>query len=88
MTDLISRRDAIDAIMGEPTDAHYPSWYADRIKALPSAEPRTGKWIDRSEGGRIRYPWWESCECNKCGETASGAYNFCPNCGADMRGEL
>lgn len=36
--DLISRQDAIDAIMGEPTDAHYPSWYADRIKALPSAE--------------------------------------------------
>lgn len=41
MTDLISRQDAIEAIMGEPTDAHYPSWYADRIKALPSAEPKT-----------------------------------------------
>ena len=36
--DLISRADAIDAIMGEPTDAHYPSWYADKINALPSAE--------------------------------------------------
>lgn len=35
--DMISRVDAIDAIMGEPTDAHYPSWYADKIKALPSA---------------------------------------------------
>ena len=38
--DIISRQDAIDAIMGEPTDAHYPSWYADRIKALPSAEQK------------------------------------------------
>lgn len=36
--DVIKRQNAIDAIMREPTDAHYPSWYADRIKALPSAE--------------------------------------------------
>ena len=60
MSDLISRQDAIDAIMGEPTDAHYPSWYAQRIKLLPSAkpeiiacgegelsaEPKTGEWVD------------------------------------------
>ena len=39
--DLISRQDAIEAIMGEPTDAHYPSWYAQRIKSLPSQEPNT-----------------------------------------------
>ena len=59
MSDLISRQDAIDAIMGEPTDAHYPSWYAQRIKLLPSAkpeiiacgegelsaEPKTGEWV-------------------------------------------
>ncbi len=38
MDDLISRADAIGVIMGEPTDAHYPSWYASRIKALPSAD--------------------------------------------------
>jgi len=36
--DTISRQDAIDVIMGEPTDAHYPSWYADKIKSLPSAD--------------------------------------------------
>ena len=48
MSDLIRREDAIDAIMREPTDAHYPSWYADRIKALPSAEAVKG-WIPVSE---------------------------------------
>ena len=37
--DLISRQAAIDAIMGEPTDAHYPSWYAERLEQLPSAQP-------------------------------------------------
>ena len=42
--DLISRTDAIEAIMGEPTDAHYPSWYADKIKVLPSAESKRWKW--------------------------------------------
>ena len=36
--DYISRQAAIDAIMGEPTDAHYPSWYAERLEQLPSAQ--------------------------------------------------
>jgi hypothetical protein len=39
MSDLISRQAAIDAIMGEPTDAHYPSWYAERLEQLPSVQP-------------------------------------------------
>ena len=39
MSDLISRQAAIDAIMCEPTDAHYPSWYAERLEQLPSAQP-------------------------------------------------
>ena len=39
MNDLISRQAAIDAIMGQPPEPHYPSWYAEQIKALPSAQP-------------------------------------------------
>ena len=53
------------------------------IEAL-STEAVQGEWIDRSDGGRIKYPWWESCECNQCGEYGSGAYNYCPSCGARM----
>ena len=41
MDDLISRQAALDAIMCEPTDAHYPSWYAERLEQLPSAQ----RWI-------------------------------------------
>ena len=48
MSDLISRQAAIDAIMGEPTDAHYPSWYAERLEQLPSAQPEQ-RWIPCSE---------------------------------------
>ena len=45
MNDLISRQAAIDAIMCEPTDAHYPSWYAERIEQLPTAQ----RWISCEE---------------------------------------
>lgn len=37
--DLIDRQVTIKAIMSEPADAHYPSWYADIVRNLPSAEP-------------------------------------------------
>lgn len=54
------------------------------IMLLPSAE-RKGHWI-----GIDDYPY-ESWECDQCGciyeEMPSWTPNFCPNCGADMRGE-
>ena len=46
-------------------------------------KPRQGKWIDSGYG----------VECSLCGEwyphasIARNQLNFCPNCGADMRGE-
>ena len=57
------------------------------IYYLENQPSRKGHWIDRSEGGRIKYPWMEAHECDKCGEYGSAAWNFCPNCGADMRGD-
>ena len=38
MTEYIEREAAIAAIMSEPPDAHYPSWYADKIKPIPAAD--------------------------------------------------
>ena len=35
--ELIWRSDAIKSITGEPIDAHYPSWYVDRLKEVPPA---------------------------------------------------
>ena len=47
---------------------------------MSSAE---GKWIDKSGG--IEDAW---NYCSICGEQAIDLYDFCPNCGADMRGEM
>ncbi len=36
-TDLISRQDALTMILGEPSESHYPAWYAEKIRQLQSA---------------------------------------------------
>ena len=38
MTEYIKREAAIEAIMSDPPDAHYPSWYIDHIKTLSAAD--------------------------------------------------
>ena len=56
--------------------------------ALPTIQPKRGRWIHHPEIG-----WGETWLCDQCGEKTSSTVmgkpraNFCPNCGADMRGE-
>lgn len=38
MADYIRRETAVNAILGEPTDAHYPEWYAQILMKLPTAD--------------------------------------------------
>ena len=52
------------------------------ILAIPSVDRPKGEWIDRSDG--IEGAW---NYCSVCGEQAIDLYDFCPNCGADMRKE-
>lgn len=58
MNDLINRQAAIEKILGQPPEPHYPSWYAEQIKELPSAKPETcegckhlNKWENEVEYG-------------------------------------
>ena len=66
---------------------------------FPSAQPerKRGKWVfyeDRAPVWDIagEKTWARAYKCSECGFVHSviedfGQYAFCPNCGADMRGE-
>ena len=78
--DLIRRSDVYKAI---------DDWLAGRvpnlnIKDIPSADRPQGEWIDR--GMRVPSSWVK--KCSLCGhETDTWRWcNFCPNCGARMKG--
>ena len=61
------------------------------MKRLPSVEPerKTGRWIPQDNN---KISWTASTavyyypKCSVCGLCAAYT-NFCPHCGADMRGE-
>lgn len=74
-------------------------WYIDRIiqknkntmeyqtrkpTEFHAIEPerKTGKWITQEFGS-----WAECSECHELYDIPIANSNFCPNCGADMRGE-
>ena len=88
MAEYIEREAALHAILGEPTESHYPSWYAERIKALPAADVAPaahGRWIEKTVPEGCRY-----FECSNCGahenrHTAIKGY-YCWRCGAKMDG--
>ena len=100
MDELISRQQAIYALRAMQT---YKLFAGDdmllidkagaqtELMLLPSAHPKKGRWI---EGHRMKFDgtfYW-SRECDQCGyerndDDTEKDSNFCPNCGADMRGE-
>ena len=50
MDEYIDRETVIEAIMSEPTDAHYPSWYAEKIKEIPASDVEPVRnWIPVSD---------------------------------------
>ena len=52
------------------------------VNSQPTIEPKKGRWITKSTNGEMF-----DC-CSACGYVEwDEPKNFCPNCGADMRGE-
>ena len=103
MCDLISRHDALNAIdkrivqlsenpVFRRKHAHIDLYGAkELIRGIPSAEPKTGEWIILDECAN------DGVYCSRCHKKVFKIdysntmkwknFNFCPNCGADMRGE-
>ena len=75
MNDTISRQAAIDAIFGRSHEI-----IKMRIGNLPSAD-RTGEWMEDEDG------YFRCSHCGKYPLYQRSHSDFCPNCGADMRGE-
>ncbi|MBR2677616.1 MAG: hypothetical protein IKE28_11990 [Solobacterium sp.] len=92
MTDLINRQTAIDALLekgqksrryklGEIWELNFDE-IREALATVPSTQPKKGKWIEKSIGGE-HFDF-----CSECGYVEGDApNNYCPYCGADMRGE-
>lgn len=82
MDDLISRRQAIDAL-------DCINGVEEVLKSLPSAQTERpkGRWIPQNHNkvnGMTSTAVYYYPKCSVCGHCADYT-NFCPNCGADMR---
>lgn len=97
MAEYIEREAAIGAIMGEPTEAHYPSWYADKIKNIQAADVAPvvhGKWEGYSHSrycgvddyGDPIYRDGVVYYCSACRRKTVVKEKYCPFCGAKMDG--
>ena len=96
MIKYIEREAAIESIMSEPQDAHYPHWYSVKIKSIPTADVapvRHGRWVTTS--GEV-FPGSSQFLCyshkhEECGfqyiDMGENEYDFCPHCGARMDGK-
>ena len=83
--DLIRRSDAIKTIEAEECLGYVEcktEHLINQIRTIETIKPKRGEWVDRSGG--IEGAW---NYCSVCGEQAIDLYDFCPNCGADMRGK-
>ena len=54
------------------------------IKAISSAEPKTGHWIVHEHAEEFYGRVVDNYECDNCGDWYLNKTNFCPNCGCAM----
>lgn len=102
MSDLIRREDAIKAVRCNAVDIDadpYPhDCVCDLLEAIPTIEPKRGEWEEKETfyngDEKPTIEEWQSARCSACGKYHTTPYmyyfdnyDFCPHCGADMRGE-
>ena len=95
MSDLISRQDAIDAVVRESqVDGAYgymdTKSIVDLLHDMSTIKAqKTGHWIPwKAYYGKDRKSWSDELKCSECGyKWGDEEYRFCPNCGAKMMEE-
>lgn len=85
MDDLISRQAAIDSLLDALYDLDEHDFVdkvfiEEELKRVPNiqSKQKTGHWFDV---GSL------SCRCSECGCKNNKESNYCPECGAYMKGE-
>lgn len=78
----MTREEAIDYLL-DPIGKREKHDEAIRM-AIEALERQRGEWVEAYEDYRQQISWWE---CSVCRYGVSWKPNYCPNCGADMRGE-
>lgn len=92
--DTILRSDAIEAISlrvripHDVASAQYANMAINAICSVPSADRPQGKWIKFGLGRGTRILFCTNCERRIEVPLSQGDsnYDFCPNCGAKMKG--
>lgn len=88
MDEYIKKQDAINLIMSQPVDAHYPSWYADLVNkisavdAVPVVRCKDCQYVVETWSSSARYCMFshmsirpdDFCSCGerKDGDTTNG----------------
>ena len=88
MSDLISRQAAIEAVMECYDNDELFEVYEEKLRELPPAQPKSGKWIDAvipNDNGGLLVQVCDQCNTFFPLAYTGGGHHFCPNCGADMR---
>ena len=92
--DLISREELIaDLLEARREETDTIPKLIRFIEKRPTAEPKTGRWIQKSKPLELCTYWWR--ECSVCGnKPPNDIYGhpnylspYCPNCGARMESE-
>lgn len=77
--------DCVDLPRAKHWDGHTEEDAKTRLMSL-SPEPKMGKWIDDNIFGQFRVIVCDQCK-NAFPPRFRDSHNFCPNCGAYMRGD-
>lgn len=97
MKDHIEIIDLKKTLCGKPCDVcgRYgkkciPEYNAERLYNAGYRKQSVGKWIWINQAtGYLEPPYGDTCKCSLCEfviDISESNYNFCPNCGARMKG--